>query len=224
MALFDGLLELIAPTRCAGCDLPGQVLCAGCRSLAVRYLPSQSCPRCGAPFGAMLCTECHARVFAFEAALAVGELGAPLARAVVLYKDGGERRLAAVLGELVGCAVEGAWGAWPDCVSFIPATRKARSRRGFDHAEEIAIHVAKILGVPARPLLAREAAEDQRRLSREQRALNAGRGFSAVGKPPDRVLLVDDVFTTGATLDAAAGALLDAGAASVRVAVVARAW
>jgi predicted amidophosphoribosyltransferase len=57
-----------------------------------------------------------------------------------------------------------------------------------------------------------------------ERAANAAGTFRAVGKPPHRVLLTDDVFTTGATLDAAAAVLLGAGADAVRVSAVARAW
>jgi predicted amidophosphoribosyltransferase len=73
-------------------------------------------------------------------------------------------------------------------------------------------------------VLARGRTLDQRTLGRSGRARNAAGSFSAVGELAGRVVLCDDVFTTGATLDAAAAVLLEAGAEHVRCAAVARAW
>ena len=112
MRLIEGLAELLFPTRCAGCEMPGAVLCESCRDALPRVEPSGACPRCGAPFGYLVCTECWSREWAFEAALAVGSLEAPLARAVVLHKDAGERRLAAVFGRLLAEQVGVAWPGW----------------------------------------------------------------------------------------------------------------
>ena len=78
--------------------------------------------------------------------------------------------------------------------------------------------------MPLAEALQRTAARDQRALGRQERATNAAGTFVAIGRAPQRVLLTDDVFTTGATLDAAAAALLSAGTDAVRVAAVARAW
>ena len=72
--------------------------------------------------------------------------------------------------------------------------------------------------------LTRAAAADQRLLGRADRARNAAGSFAVTGALTGHVLLCDDVFTTGATLDAAASVLLDAGACEVRCATVARAW
>jgi len=224
MRLLEGIAELLAPTRCAGCDLPGTLMCDDCRAVLARFAPSECCPRCGAPFGALVCTECWEHEFAFEAALALGELARPLARAVVLHKDGGERRLGPELGAMLGRMVLEQWPEWPDAVAWIPPTPEALIRRGFDHGGALAAPVAAAVSRPVTVLLTRDAALDQRRLSRAARARNAADTFCAVTAPPRRILLVDDVLTTGATLDAASGALLDAGAEAVRVAVVARAW
>jgi predicted amidophosphoribosyltransferase len=224
LRLIEGLAELFFPTRCAGCELPGAVLCDHCRETLPRVDPAGACLRCGAPFGHLVCTECWSREWSFEAALAVGSLEAPLARALVLHKDAGERRLAAVFGTLLAEQVAAAWPGWAECVAYVPATKAALQRRGFDHGRNIAISLAAELGVPLADLLQRTAARDQRSLGRVERAANAAGTFRAVGKPPHRVLLTDDVFTTGATLDAAAAVLLGAGADAVRVSAVARAW
>jgi predicted amidophosphoribosyltransferase len=224
LQLIEGLAELFFPTRCAGCELPGAVLCERCREALPRVDLAGACLRCGAPFGYLVCTECWSREWSFEAAIAVGSLEAPLARAVVLHKDAGERRLAAVFGALLAEQVATAWPDWAECVAYVPATRAALQRRGFDHGRSIAISLSAELGVPLADLLQRTAARDQRSLGRVERAANAAGTFRAIGDPPHRVLLTDDVFTTGATLDAAAAVLLGEGAEAVRVASVARAW
>jgi len=226
MGLMAGLAELVFPTRCAGCELPGAVLCAGCLEALPRIDPSGSCPRCGAPYGALTCTECWNREWAFSAALALGELEAPLARAVVLHKDAGERRLATILGALLAEQVALTWPDWPQAVTFVPATRAALRRRGFDHGLAIGAALASALGVPLLSALVRGDARDQRSLGRTARAANAAGTFApAPGIVlPNRLLITDDVLTTGATLDVAAAVLLAAGAGEVRVAAVARSW
>jgi len=224
MKLLEGLAELIFPTQCAGCEMPGALLCETCREALPRVTAELACPRCGAPYGALVCTECWNREWAFEAALSLGEFEAPLARAVVLHKDAAEQRLGAVLGSLLAEQVVLRWPGWSEAVAFVPATRAAIRKRGFDHGKAIASEVARVLDVPLVEALERAAARDQRALGREERARNVAGSFSAAGPIPARVLLCDDVFTTGATLDAAASALLAAGVQNVRCASVARAW
>ena len=224
MRLLDALAELIYPTRCAGCEMPGAVLCDTCRDALPLISAKAACPRCGAPFGYLVCTECWNREWSFEAALSLGEFEAPLARAVALHKDAGEQRLGAVMGSLLAEQIAESWPGWAEAVTFVPATCAALRRRGFDHGQAIAAEVAARLGVPLAESLVRAAAADQRALGRADRASNAAGSFSARGEMHGRVLLCDDVFTTGATLDAAASALIAVGAGAVRCATVARAW
>lgn len=224
MWLLDGIAELVFPTRCAGCEMPGEVVCATCLSALPRIAPEGSCPHCGAPFGLLVCTECWQQEWAFEAALAVGSFDAPLARMVTLHKDAGERRLADVLGGLLAEQVDARWNGWAQGVAFVPATGAALSRRGFDHGAAIARVVASRLQLPLLDPIRRAAARDQRSLGREARAANVAGTFAVTGTLGGRVLLCDDVFTTGATLDAAAESLLEAGAQAVRCAAVARVW
>ncbi len=224
MRLLEGIVELLAPTRCAGCELPGALLCTDCRASFPVVDAHTACPRCGTPFGFLVCTECWSTEFAFEATLSLGELDGPLARALVLHKDAGERRLGGLLGSMIARLVAEEWAGWPDAVCWVPATAAALSRRGFDHSFALAEPVARHLGVPLRPLLVRSRARDQRRLGRAERMKSARGTFTALPQTPARVLVVDDVLTTGSTLDAAAQALLAAGACEVRVVVAARSW
>lgn len=252
--LADGAAETLWPTRCLGCERPGALLCPDCAAALPAIDQAHACPRCGAPFGSLVCTECTDCLGRLD-----GELGEkppeprdladplalldgaccyglhewPLDRIVRGYKDAGERRasvlLAALIAQAVGDAGEacgsGAFSAPFDGVTFVPCTPDAYARRGFDHMEEVARHAAAFLDLPFVDALARWAPRDQRGLTKDQRAENARASLVPVVElAGTRLLLLDDVLTTGATLGAAAGALKLAGARRVAGATVARAW
>ncbi len=111
-----------------------------------------------------------------------------------------------------------------DLVAWVPSTRRSEAERGFNPAEELARHLARLLHLRARPLLrkARDTA-DQAGLSRAARRANLSGAFAAAARIPARVLLVDDVMTTGTTVDECAGALKASGAKRVNVVTFARA-
>ena len=185
MNLLYALLEVVAPTRFAGCDLPGELLCPRCRADLAVIERKYACPICGAPFGHFTCTECWQTDFAFVEARAVALLEPPLSRCVTLYKDGGERRLAAVLSELM-LATSGEWFGWAEAVVPVPATPEAVRRRGFDHAYLLGEQVARGAHLPCCSLLISTGAKDQRKLDRGARLANTRSGFalSAVTEVP----------------------------------------
>lgn len=109
-------------------------------------------------------------------------------------------------------------------VTWVPARRADRRRRGFDHAEVLARSVAAGLGLPAISALARRGDQaDQAGLDRRARAANVGGAFVASTRLEGPVLLVDDLVTTGATATACAGPLRSAGASAVELAAACRA-
>jgi predicted amidophosphoribosyltransferase len=221
--VLDCLVELLYPTRCAGCDRPGSLLCDGCRASLPLIAPARACPRCGAPEGARWCGECAGESFAFTAVRCAGTFEHPLARMVAIHKDAGERRLAQTLAGLAADACAD-WATWPDAVVGVPATSAAVARRGYDHGSSIAAELAALLGAPTLDALIARTRRDQRDLGRDERWDNARQALEVpadLALPP-LILLVDDVFTTGATLNAAAAALLAAGAREVRGLTVAR--
>ena len=139
-------LEVLSPTRCAGCERAGALICRECLASLTLVDPRHSCTRCGAPFGDLLCTECSvegassAVAKALDRCLACAVYAHPLPRIIKAYKDAGERRLAPYLAELLYDTALHAQAAAPDryggvlsgvdAVVFVPATAAAFRRRG----------------------------------------------------------------------------------------------
>jgi predicted amidophosphoribosyltransferase len=151
-----------------------------------------------------------------------------VARSFVLRaKFGGRRELLAVLGRQLAQVLRTTGFAEPcTVVTPVPSHPWVRLRRGFNPALELARPVSASLGLPlARRALLRRLGRPgpTKRLGATRRRLAAERAFRPGSSlSGDRVLLVDDVLTTGATAEGCAAALLDAGAESVRLAVWAR--
>lgn len=226
--MFDDLLEFIAPTRCSSCDMFGPLICDVCLSEIHKYGSQYACLKCAAPFGELVCTECWDETFNFSQALSLGPFEPPLSRAIVTFKDKNERRLGPYLGFLLGIKVDLLWSGWGDFISWVPPSRRALKRRGFDHGELIARGLHQATKIPLGLFCAHQASFDLRKLDKEERKNAVRQAFSLcknARKLEDKnIVLVDDVMTTGSTLDEISRIFLDAGAREVRVAVVARTW
>ncbi len=179
-------------------------------------LLSRVCAGCRGP-GSSPCRRCAAGM------QPVGEMAAldPLSRLWAAFSyEGAGRELMARLKyhnqrSCVGWVASAMAGALPsgldiETVTWAPTSSRRRRRRGFDQAELLARALAREMGLPLVPLLRRVDAAGQTGRSRSQR-WNAP-SFSSARQPPSTVLLVDDVVTTGATLQAAASTLIHAGA------------
>ncbi len=145
----------------------------------------------------------------------------PAREALKTFKLLGERRTARWLAERMLPVARALHG---DVVSWVPSTRASEAARGFNPAEEIARPLARLLRLPAKRLLAkRRDTLDSAGLSKEQRRVNLLEAFEAKRTLRGHILLVDDIFTTGATAEENAKALKLAGAREVSVVTFARA-
>jgi predicted amidophosphoribosyltransferase len=142
-------------------------------------------------------------------------------RIVGAWKERGLRRLTAWAAAVVVDSLEP-----PDAavLTYVPADRDRRLRRGHHPAEALARELAAVWGLGLEPLLVRvRGSPRQRELTRAARRRNVAAAFTASGgRVPARVALVDDVYTTGSTANAAASALRKAGAREVEVVTFAR--
>jgi len=189
----------------------------------VRWIGADACAKCGKPEGAPVarCRDCLGRSLAFDRARAAASYEGPAREALKAFKLGGERRTARVLARWMVPAALSLGGS--SAVTWVPSTRRSDAARGFTPAEEIARPLAGALGVPGRRLLAKtRETRDQAGLSQRERRANLHDAFAPMARIPARVLLVDDIMTTGATADACATALKAAGARRVLVVTFAR--
>ena len=218
---MDSVLDLLLPQRCTVCSLPGSQLCGGCRSSLPRIQPPL-CERCGAPtaWPVARCRECSGRRLAFATARAAVEYDAGVRRLVAAWKERGLRRLATTAAELVLDVVDRPEVA---ALAFVPRDRDRTLKRGHHTADALARELAEAWQLRLLPALDRpRAAPRQRGLSRTERRRNLRGAFVARTEVPSRIALVDDVYTTGATVHFAASALRKAGAGRVEVVTFAR--
>lgn len=197
------------------------MLCASCLA-SLRPVPQPLCGRCGAPtvWPVGRCRECAGRRLAFASARAAALYAGPARTLLRAWKEHGHRHAGSLAAQLVTTRIP---PATVDIVTHVPPDRVRQLERGRHPAEELAARVAANWGLEHARLLRRRAgSRRQTGLARSQRGTNVAGVFTAPGPAPARVLLVDDVYTTGATASAAAAALRTAGADIVEVVTFAR--
>ena len=199
---------------CNGCSVDFFALAPRCACCALR-LPAAAAERCG---------RCLNAPPHFDATTVLADYAPPLDRMIAALKFGGQLPLAAAFGSLLARAAADAL-AGADLLAPVPLSFERLSERGFNQAQEIARRIAATSGVPLRGdiLLRTRHTAAQMNLALEERRRNVRGAFVARGEPAGKhIVVVDDVMTTGATLDEIAVVLKLAGAARVTNLVVAR--
>jgi ComF family protein len=234
IAGFGGAVaSVLFPSDCRIC---GAVLtradrlpvCDACLGSFPR-IPAEVCARCGQPWSmeaaeeesSAFCRECRKRGFAFDAARSFGVYEGNLAKAIVLLKYEEIEPLGAWFAKrLQDIARESSEQFAADLVVPVPLHRTRQKERGFNQVDLFGRPLARRLGVPYRPiLLKRKRPRPEKYLLHFDERWEAVRGAFVIregGRVDNlRILLLDDVMTSGATLDACSRALRDAGAKSV---------
>lgn len=212
------VLDVLYPRSCAGCGSGPWPFCPTCAGLLVTF-PAPRCGRCGMSVAVAVpsCRACPPEPVGTARAPFLFE--GPARAAVLRLKFGGERDVAGALGRAAAVVAP----THADSIAWVPLSRARRRRRGFDQAELLARAVGRELGTPHRPLLTRviDLPPQAKRSGAERRTALVG-AFAAQGPVGGRILLVDDVLTTGATVAECATTLVRAGASGVDVLTAAR--
>ena len=194
--------------------------------------PGSACPHCGNPVRFYdnvpvlswivlrgRCRECSGRRLAFASARAAVHYDDAVRAFVVAWKERALRRLAAAA---VSVLVEVVPPPKTEVVTFVPPDPDRGLKRGHHPPRQLAEQLAEHWNLPVAAPLRRQAAKRQRGLSQAERRRNVAGMFSAKGAVPGSIALIDDVFTSGATANAAASALRKAGARRVEIVTFAR--
>lgn len=216
------MLELLFPRRCVVCRSPGLELCTACFA-GLRRIPSPLCERCGAPtaWPVRRCGECAGRRLSFGSARAAIIYDASARAFVRSWKERGLRGLTSIAADLVIRTI-----ARPDAGALcaVPPDPDRVLTRGEHPATALSRELGERWSLSVVSSIARSGTRRrQAGLALAARRGNVRGAFVATAAAPADVCLVDDVYTTGATVNAAAAALRKAGARRVEVVSLARA-
>ena len=223
-------LDVVFPPVCARCGRAGWILCPNC-SATLPQTPAAICHRCGRidetpdSLGPnSLCRECRAHPSPLVQMRAPLRYQEPTSTLIHRYKYEGYFALAGPLAQFL---IAG-WPVWeqpPDLILPIPLHARRRRQRGYNQSELLARPLARALGIAVDTAVLQRTRHTvpQVGLGPDERQANVRGAFEAGAAVTGRhVLLIDDVLTTGATMSAAAEALLAAGAAGVAAYCLAR--
>ena len=224
------LIDLFYPPRCAVCDtiLPFGTtgVCERC-GRTLPYVEEPRCFRCGQTVEneeEEYCGDCRRREHLFRRSFPVLQYIPPVSDAMAAMKYRGRAEYADFYGGLLADRYREVWQELnPDALVPVPVHPHRLRKRGYNQAERIAAAMSKRTGIPVREdlLIRVQDTKAQKKLSREERSLNLRAAFQAgEGTVPPCVVLVDDIYTTGATVDACAEVLLRSGATHIYVAPV----
>jgi ComF family protein len=215
-------VDILFPRVCAGCGAGPWPFCGGCADALVPLQPPW-CRRCGRPSAVNVetCRDCPpASIASVRSAFAYR---GPAREAVHRLKFSGWRGV----GEALAAALVALGPPPADAVTWVPLAPRRRAERGFDQARVLAQALARELDLPASAFVRRTTAtspQSRRTRDERQRAMEGAFTHTPRRPAPPRILLVDDVLTTGATASACAGALLGAGARQIHVLTACRSF
>lgn len=217
--MLDNVIGFVAPHHCCGCDQIGSLLCEYCKYNITSEL-NMVCIVCGRPSSLThLCKDCKVL---YQKAWFVGERKDTLQRLIGLYKFERTKSAYKLLGDLL---LEILPVLPSDTVIVpVPTVPSHIRERGYDHTLLVARYIARRRDLKLKRLIIRKTGTKQRQASSSDREKQAKEAFTVekVLDPNMPYLIIDDVFTTGATVKYCAKALKEAGAKIIWITVIAR--
>ena len=222
--LGSGVLQALYPRRCPVCDdivgRAGEKICLGCMD-RLKLITPPWCMRCGRKTeeGEEYCRDCRERGHLFDRGRALYEYDSA-AESIYRFKYGGRREYAEFYGEqIVEYLGDFIRNMEPEAIVPIPLHRRRRAGRGYNQAELLARAAGRRMGIPvySRLLVRVRDTAPQKKLNREERQNNLKKAFNITANVVklNKTILVDDIYTTGSTLDAVALELKRHGVKSV---------
>ncbi len=224
------LIRLLFPPRCPFCDgillssifLPPKLVCDDCRG-KLEYVGEPACKKCGKPLEderREYCFDCARHAFDFAQGKALWVYRGAVKESIYRFKYHSRQEYAQFYGRELVCV----YGQWIkkrkiDALIPIPLSKRRLRRRGFNQAECIAREVGRQLGIPVYTniLFRVRDTKAQKELNDEERKNNLKKAFKTTSNKVqlEHILLIDDIYTTGSTMNEAAGELKRSGAGEI---------
>ncbi len=239
----EGLLNLIFPLDCRICEKPireskGYSICEDCFK-AIELINKPYCIKCGKPFlvsfdlfkqyGEVLCVDCKRKKYSFEFARSVGVYHGILKECIHLFKYYREKKLSRPLGKLlIDYLVKNQeFIRGIDLITPVPLHKNDLKRRGFNQSILLSKTIGNYFSIPVKEeiLIKKKLTSSQVNLSKKEREKNILRAFSVERTEEIRdknILILDDIFTTGSTVEECARELKKAKAKNIFILTLAR--
>ena len=222
--MINFLIDLLYPRRCPVCDdivIPrGNLACSSCKG-QLKYITEPRCKRCSKPVQLEeieFCYDCHMKPFHYIQGMVLWEYDDIMKKSISNLNLKKKREYADFYIE----EIIKNYGSWileigPDVLVPIPLHRSKHNKRGYNQAEILSHGISKHLKVPTLPhlLLRNKKTLPQKQLNDKERLKNLQKAFSfssneksKFNKPIEKVMLVDDIYTTGSTIEACTNILL----------------
>lgn len=225
--VYKRLLDWIYPRRCALCDdvlgRKERYLCKTCRTQIPVPPGEPRCKKCGKPIPSEVieyCTDCAKREQQYDQGMGVFLYEGAIKKSILRLKSGERKEYGEFLGKLMSV-----YGSsflkriQPDLIVPVPLHKNKRRSRGYNQAELLAIQISRGFSIPLRTdlVLRKKITKEQKKLGKHERQKNLRRVFQVKKEIGNyrRVLIVDDIYTTGSTVNAVAEKMKQAGVLEV---------
>jgi len=216
--MLNQLFSFIYPNTCLACGeiiTEGEYFCDYCYEFLERTDADKQCLKCGLPKGKC---DCNKEVYSFDGIIAPFYNTGGAQSAMYAFKFNRRRYVSVFFAQQMALRLKYVCKDTDfDGICYVPLSKKSYRKRGFNQSKEIAMHMSEILNIPllSNQLGCRKKRKSQHKTAAEKRKENVKGVYYPLKKSSGRILLVDDIKTTGATLNECTKQLLSSGAASV---------